>query len=105
MQRNLRCLAFARLYFKVGDYEQARRYVSCYLSAKPLSAEGQLLLGKILEKQGKREAALEAYRASLDLDPKQNNLVVKGKNRICTFRTIVKILNDLQFASSWHRTK
>lgn len=70
-------MVFAKLYFKVGDYEQARRYVSCYLHAKPLSAEGQCLLGQILEKLGKREAALEAYRASLDLDPKQNHLVVK----------------------------
>lgn len=70
-------MVFAKLYYKVGDYEQARRYVSCYLHAKPLSAEGQCLLGQILEKLGKREAALEAYRASLDLDPKQNNIVVK----------------------------
>lgn len=79
LQRNLRCLAFAKLYFKVGEYEQARRYISSYLSAKPLSAEGQLLLGKILEKLGKKEAALEAYRSSLELDPKQNNLIIKSK--------------------------
>lgn len=79
MQRNLRCLAFAKLYYRIGDYEQARRYVSCYLSTKPHSAEAQLLLGKVLEKLGKLEAALEAYRASLDLDPKQNNLVLKGE--------------------------
>lgn len=78
-QRNLRCLAFAKLYFKVGEYEQARRYVSSYLSAKPLSAEGQLLLGKILEKLGKKEAALEAYRSSYELDSKQNSLVVKSE--------------------------
>lgn len=78
-QRNLRCLAFAKLYFKVGEYEQARRYISSYLSTKPLTPEGQLLLGKILEKLGKKEAALEAYRSSFELDAKQNNLVIKSK--------------------------
>ncbi|KRT82309.1 Anaphase-promoting complex subunit 3 protein, partial [Oryctes borbonicus] len=76
-QRNLRCFAFAKLYFKVGDYEQARRHVTIYLNVKPESAEAQQLLGKILEKLGKYDAALEAYRTSLDLDPKQNKLVLK----------------------------
>ncbi|GJQ79003.1 hypothetical protein Trydic_g164 [Trypoxylus dichotomus] len=76
-ERNLRWYAFAKLYFKVGDYEQARRYVTIYLKVKPESAEAQQLLGKVLEKLGKYDAALEAYRTSLDLDPKQNKLVLK----------------------------
>ncbi|KAG5883507.1 hypothetical protein JTB14_013934 [Gonioctena quinquepunctata] len=76
-ERNLRCFSFAKLYFNVGDYEQARRYVSSYLSVKPHSAEGHQLLGKCLEKLGKKEAALEAYRNSLQIDSKQNNLVIK----------------------------
>lgn len=76
----MRCFSFAKLYFGVGDYEQACRYISSYLSVKPKSPEGQLLLGKSLEKLGRKEAALEAYRTSLQLDPKQNNLVIKGKN-------------------------
>nr|XP_023030195.1 E3 SUMO-protein ligase RanBP2 [Leptinotarsa decemlineata] len=76
-ERNLRCFSFAKLYFNVGDYEQARRYVSSYLSVKPRSAEGYHLLGKCLEKLEKKEAALEAYRNSLQIDSKQNNLVIK----------------------------
>ncbi|KAF5304639.1 hypothetical protein FQR65_LT07921 [Abscondita terminalis] len=76
-ERNLRCFAFARLYFKVGEYEQARRYVSNYLIAKPLSAEALSFLGKTLEKQGKMEAAIDAYRSSLEIDPKQNSLLLK----------------------------
>ncbi|KAJ8957128.1 hypothetical protein NQ318_007344 [Aromia moschata] len=76
-ERNLRCFSFAKLYFNVGDYEQACRYISSYLSVKPKSAEGHQLLGKALEKLGKKESALEAYRTSLQLDPKQNNLVIK----------------------------
>nr|XP_022905835.1 ranBP2-like and GRIP domain-containing protein 4 isoform X1 [Onthophagus taurus] len=76
-ERNLRCIAFAKLYFKVADYEQARRYVSIYLGSKPLSAEAHQLLGKILEKQGKFDAAFEAYRSSLEIDSKQNNVIMK----------------------------
>ncbi|KAF5296161.1 hypothetical protein FQA39_LY12615 [Lamprigera yunnana] len=76
-ERNLRCLAFARLYFKVGEYKLAQRYVSDYLLAKPLSAEALSFLGKTLEKQDKREAAIDAYRHSLDINPKQNSLVLK----------------------------
>ncbi|XP_030766010.1 E3 SUMO-protein ligase RanBP2 [Sitophilus oryzae] len=76
-ERNLRCFSFAKLYFNVGDYEQAVRYVTSYLSVKPKSAEGHNLLGKALEKLGKKNAALEAYRTSLQQNPKQNNLVIK----------------------------
>lgn len=91
LQRNLRSFAFAKLYFNVGEHELARRYVSNYLVVKPHSAEAQLLLGKILEKLGRRESALEAYRTSLDLDPKQNGLVLKGKldKIICTYNILI----------------
>lgn len=79
LQRSLRCFSFAKLYYNVGDYEHASRYIKSYLSVKPKSAEGQLWLGKCLEKLGKNQAALEAYRNCLQLDPKQNKLVLKGK--------------------------
>ncbi|XP_031356003.1 E3 SUMO-protein ligase RanBP2-like isoform X2 [Photinus pyralis] len=76
-ERNLRSFAFAKLYFKVGEFEYARRHVSAYLMSKPMSAEAQSFLGKILEKQGKVEAALDAFRRSLALDSKQNGLIMK----------------------------
>lgn len=66
------------MYYKVGDYEQALRYVTVYLNSRPSSAEGQNLQGKILERIGKTSQALEAYRLSLDLDCKQNSLVLKS---------------------------
>ncbi|XP_018328177.1 E3 SUMO-protein ligase RanBP2 [Agrilus planipennis] len=75
-ERNLRGYAFAKLYYKVGDYESARRFVSAYLHVKP-SAEAYNLLGKTLEKQEKYDSALEAYRRSFELDSKQNNLLIK----------------------------
>lgn len=77
VERNVRGLAFAKMYYKVGDYEQALRYVTVYLNSRPSSAEGQNLQGKILERIGKTSQALEAYRLSLDLDCKQNSLVLK----------------------------
>ncbi|RZC37236.1 E3 SUMO-protein ligase RanBP2, partial [Asbolus verrucosus] len=75
--RNLRCLSFAKQYFKIERYEEARRYTATYLSVRPNSAEGHCLLGKSLEMLGRKEAALQAYTTSLRLDPKQNNLVMK----------------------------
>ncbi|XP_044270326.1 E3 SUMO-protein ligase RanBP2 [Tribolium madens] len=76
-ERNLRCLSFAKQYFKIERYEDARRYVSTYLSARPNSAEAHCLLGKCLEALGRKEAALQAYTTSLRLDSKQNSLVLK----------------------------
>ncbi|XP_044766754.1 E3 SUMO-protein ligase RanBP2-like isoform X2 [Coccinella septempunctata] len=76
-ERNNRSYTFAKLYYNVGEYEQTRRYVSSYLSVKPKSAEAHYLLGLALEKLGKKDAALEAYRTSLQIDPKQNNLILK----------------------------
>jgi tetratricopeptide (TPR) repeat protein len=79
-ERNLRCFSFAKQYFKIERYEEARRYVSTFLSARPNSAEAHLLLGKCLEMLGRKEAALQSYTTSLRLDPKQNNLVLKGES-------------------------
>lgn len=76
----MRSLAFAKLYFNIGELEQARRYVSTYLVAQPRSAEAHLLLGKILEKLGRKDSALESYRTSLDIEPNQKGLILKGKH-------------------------
>lgn len=76
-ERNLRSLAFAKLYFNISEHEQARRYVSTYLVAQPRSAEAHLLLGKVLEKLGRKDSALESYRTSLDIEPNQKGLILK----------------------------
>ncbi|CAG9840154.1 unnamed protein product [Diabrotica balteata] len=93
-ERNLRCFSFAKLYFNVGDYDQAYRYVSSYLTVKPKSAEGYQLLGKSLEKLGKLDAALDAFKHSLQIDPKQNNLVVK----VCELMSCDNVELDLSGA-------
>ncbi|KAK9885831.1 hypothetical protein WA026_013702 [Henosepilachna vigintioctopunctata] len=69
--------ALNKLYYNVGAYEETKCYVNAYLSVKPKSAEGHYLLGLTLEKLGKRDAAIEAYKMSLQHNPKQNNLVLK----------------------------
>ncbi|XP_066138982.1 E3 SUMO-protein ligase RanBP2 isoform X1 [Euwallacea fornicatus] len=76
-ERCLRGIAFAKLYFNVGDYEHAVRYANAYLSVKPKSPEGHNLVGKSLEKLGRKQTAIHAYRTSLQLNSKQNNLVLK----------------------------
>nr|CAI5844206.1 unnamed protein product [Callosobruchus analis] len=76
-ERNLRSFSFAKLYYHVGDYEHACRYVSSYLNVKPKSAEAYQLLGKCYEKLGKIKEALQAYKNSLQIDLKNNNLILK----------------------------
>uniref|UniRef100_A0A6P7F5L8 E3 SUMO-protein ligase RanBP2 n=1 Tax=Diabrotica virgifera virgifera TaxID=50390 RepID=A0A6P7F5L8_DIAVI len=93
-ERNLRCFSFAKLYFNVGDYDQAYRYISSYLTVKPKSAEGYQLLGKSLEKLGKVDAALDAFKHSLQIDPKQNNLVIK----VCELMSCDNVELDLSGA-------
>ncbi|XP_056644005.1 E3 SUMO-protein ligase RanBP2-like [Diorhabda sublineata] len=93
-ERNLRCFSFAKLYFSVGDYDQAYRYISSYLLIKPKAAEGHLLLAKCLEKLGKLDSALEAYKKCLQIDPKQNNVVIK----VCELMSSDNIELDLSGA-------
>lgn len=77
-QRNLRCYNIAKLYYQVGDYESARRYVSCYLEVKEDAAGAHKLLGQTLEALGQKEAALAEYKWSLELEGRQEELVLKG---------------------------
>lgn len=78
-QRPLKYFQFAQLYYKIGQYEQARRYVTVYLGVRPQAVNALNLLGRSLEKLGRPEAALDAYRSSLNQDYKQNNIVIKSK--------------------------
>lgn len=78
LQRNLRCLSIAQQYFNVRDYESAKRYVTLYLSVKNESSVGHKLLGQCYEYFGDRDKALSEYKYSLQLDPKQPELILKG---------------------------
>ncbi|XP_069676446.1 E3 SUMO-protein ligase RanBP2 isoform X2 [Periplaneta americana] len=76
-ERSLRCYNIAKLYFMVGEYELARRYVSNYLTVREDSASAHKLLGEALEKLGQKEKALAQYKCSLELESKQQDLVLK----------------------------
>ncbi|XP_014610617.1 PREDICTED: E3 SUMO-protein ligase RanBP2-like [Polistes canadensis] len=76
-EKPYRCYSIAKLYYQVGDYESAKRYVSSYLEIREESASAHMLLGQILEALGEKEAAINQYKISLGLDGSQNNLVLK----------------------------
>jgi E3 SUMO-protein ligase RanBP2 len=64
----------------VGEYELTRRYVSNYLTVREDSASAHKLLGQALENLGQKEKALAQYKCSLELESKQQDLVLKGKD-------------------------
>lgn len=79
LQKNLRSYNVAKLYYQVGDYESAKRYVSSYLEVRDESASAHKLLGNAYEALGQKEAALNEYKSSLELEARQDDLVLKGK--------------------------
>lgn len=78
LQRNLRCLNIAQQYYNVRDYEAARRYIISFLSVKDDSPVAHKLFAQCLEYFGEKEKALSEYKFSLNLDPKQPELYLKG---------------------------
>jgi len=86
LQKNLRCYNVAKLYYQVGDYESTKRYVSSYLEVRDSSASAHKLLGQAYEALGQKEAAFNEYKTSLELEGRQDDLVLKGKkSKICSF--------------------
>lgn len=79
LQKNLRCYNVAKLYYQVGDHESAKRYVSSYLEVRDGSASAHKLLGNAYEALGQKEAAFNEYKISLELEGRQNDLVLKGR--------------------------
>ncbi|KYM98884.1 E3 SUMO-protein ligase RanBP2, partial [Cyphomyrmex costatus] len=76
-QKNLRCYNVAKLYYQVGDYESTKRYVFNYLEIRDSSASAHKLLGQAYEALGQKEAAFNEYKVSLELEGRQDNLVLK----------------------------
>jgi len=79
LQKNLRCYNVAKLYYQVGDYESTKRYVFNYLEVRDSSASAHKLLGQAYEALGQKEAAFNEYKVSLELEGRQDDLVLKGK--------------------------
>lgn len=66
----------------MGDYESTKRYVSNYLEVRDGSASAHKLLGQAYEALGQKEAALNEYKVSLELEGRQDDLVLKGNKLI-----------------------
>jgi len=82
LQKNLRCYNVAKLYYQVGDYESTKRYVFNYLEVRDSSASAHKLLGQAYEALGQKEAAFNEYKVSLELEGRQDDLVLKGKKSV-----------------------
>ena len=76
-------LGFARLFIKTGDLPKARQAISDIMARGKENSETYLLLGHIEETEKKIEAAFEAYKKAISLDPKdpeiQTSLYNTGK--------------------------
>ena len=99
-KKKLRCYNIAKLYYQVGDNESAKKYVSNYLEIRDKSAGAHKLLGQALEGLGQKEAAFTQYKISLELEPKQDDLLLKG---IIYFKYFIFILYFIEiiFFSMW----
>ncbi|CAD6240986.1 GSCOCG00009041001-RA-CDS [Cotesia congregata] len=96
-ERSLRCYNIAKLYYQVGDFESARRYVSNYLELKVESAGAHKLLAQIYEALGQKESALAQYQLSLELDARQDDLILK----VCELLIDVDISLDINRIKYW----
>lgn len=95
-QRNLRSLSIAQQYYNVRDYESARRFVLMYLSVKDDSSVAHKLLAQCYEQFNEKDKALKSYLYSLNLDPKQSELILKGLFRVICF-SIIEISRKFYF--------
>ncbi|XP_055902077.1 E3 SUMO-protein ligase RanBP2 [Eupeodes corollae] len=74
-EKNLRSFTIAKLYFKINEYSAAEQYVSSYLTIKDDNDQAHKLLGQCYLHQKKTSKALEAFQRSLQLNPKQPDLL------------------------------
>lgn len=76
-QKNLRGYSVAKIYARIGEYTSALHYVSMYLSIKDDSPQAHRLAGQCHEKLKRNDKAIASYQRSLQLDPKQSELLIE----------------------------
>ncbi|OAD60504.1 E3 SUMO-protein ligase RanBP2, partial [Eufriesea mexicana] len=96
-EKKLRCYNIAKLYYQVGDYESAKRYVSNYLEIRDKSPGAYKLLGQALEALGQKELAFTQYKISLELEPKQDDLILK----VCELLSDMDVNIDMNKIKYW----
>ncbi|GLG99976.1 E3 SUMO-protein ligase RanBP2 [Gryllus bimaculatus] len=96
-ERKSKYFNIARLYYQVGDYEAARKYVASFLSIRDDSSSAHKLLGQSLEALGQKENALEEFKCSLMLESNQSDLVLK----VCELMADPEVKVDKSTAKYW----
>ncbi|CAL7942946.1 unnamed protein product [Xylocopa violacea] len=96
-EKNLRCYNIAKLYYQVGDYESAKKYVSNYLEIRDKSAAAHKLLGQAFEALGQKVGAFTHYKISLELEPKQDDLLLK----VCELLSDMAVNIDVNKIKYW----
>ena len=76
-ERNLKAFTVAKLYFNVGEYETARRYLQKYLSVRENSSMALKLHGQVWEALQSKEKALKSYQKAYELDASQREVLIK----------------------------
>lgn len=76
----MRGLVIAGLYYNIGEYNTALEYIQAYISADDKSAKAYKVLGQCYEKLKRPDKQLYAYSRSMELDKKQNELLIEVCN-------------------------
>ncbi|XP_050685892.1 E3 SUMO-protein ligase RanBP2-like isoform X2 [Eriocheir sinensis] len=84
--RKVRGYNIARLYYNVGEYASAARYLAEFLTVRPRAMDAHRLLGQVHEGLGNKEKAVQAYKTAYELGEGQKDLVLK----ICDLYTEVE---------------
>lgn len=110
-QRKQRGYIFAKHYYKINEFESAEQYLSSFLTVDTENSAALKLMGQICLKLNKQDKALASFQKSLQLNPKQpdlitevcqllladNNLNPSTANYWCNFAENEKVQNDAVF--------
>ena len=67
----------AQMYFKIDDLDMALSFIDMYLTANHSDPSALYLKGVVLEKKGRLQEAILVYSNSLNLRPRQKELIIK----------------------------
>ncbi|KAG4071184.1 hypothetical protein HA402_001174 [Bradysia odoriphaga] len=79
-QKAVQGYVIATLYFKIGKYHNALKYVSKYLCIEPNSFLAYKLQGECYEKLNRNDDALKSFEKALKSVEKKNGLKPSGEN-------------------------
>uniref|UniRef100_T1GN14 Uncharacterized protein n=1 Tax=Megaselia scalaris TaxID=36166 RepID=T1GN14_MEGSC len=110
-ERKQRGYIFAKHYYKINEFESAEQYLSSFLTVDTENSAALKLMGQICLKLNKQDKALASFQKSLQLNPKQpdlitevcqllladNNLNPSTANYWCNFAENEKVQNDAVF--------